>query len=247
MATLPKAPTPTGLRLGAFVLFASVSPPGAATLDIAANLWTIARQPWFEPNGVRPLQERRQQNRRQQTVPMDISRIPIGANPPHEVNVIIEIPQGGTPVKYEIDKKSGAMFVDRFLHTAMFYPANYGFIPHTLSEDGDPLDCMVLSHTPVTPCVVIPARPIGALLMEDEHGIDEKIIAVPLDKLHPFYTRVASYRDLPEIFVQTIAHFFEHYKDLEEGKWVKLIRWAEPTEAADLIRSGIERGKKTTG
>ncbi|WP_142660113.1 inorganic diphosphatase [Methylacidimicrobium tartarophylax] len=178
---------------------------------------------------------------------MDISRIPIGANPPHEVNVIIEIPQGGTPVKYEIDKKSGAMFVDRFLHTAMFYPANYGFIPHTLSEDGDPLDCMVLSHTPVTPCVVIPARPIGALLMEDEHGIDEKIIAVPLDKLHPFYTRVASYRDLPEIFVQTIAHFFEHYKDLEEGKWVKLIRWAEPTEAADLIRSGIERGKKTTG
>ncbi len=176
---------------------------------------------------------------------MDISRIPIGANPPHEINAIIEIPQGGTPVKYEIDKKSGAMFVDRFLHTAMFYPANYGFIPHTLSEDGDPLDCMVISHTAVSPGVVIPARPIGALLMEDEHGIDEKIITVPLDKLHPFYTRVASYRDLPEIFTETIAHFFQHYKDLEKDKWVKLLRWAEATEAADLICSGIERAAKT--
>ena len=174
---------------------------------------------------------------------MEISRIPVGANPPHEVNVIIEIPQGGAPVKYEIDKKSGAMFVDRFLHTAMFYPANYGFIPHTLSEDGDPLDCMVVAPTAVSPGVVIRARPIGALLMEDEHGIDEKIIAVPTDHLHPFYKRVASYRDLPEIMVETIAHFFQHYKDLEKGKWVKLLRWAEPTEAADLIRSGIERGK----
>ncbi|WP_018291168.1 inorganic diphosphatase [Verrucomicrobium sp. 3C] len=178
---------------------------------------------------------------------MDISRIPIGGNPPHEVNAIIEIPQGGVPVKYEMDKQSGAMFVDRFLHTAMYYPANYGFIPHTLSEDGDPLDCMVVSQTPVWPGVVIPARPIGALLMEDEHGIDEKIIAVPIDKLHPFYTRVTSYRDLPEIFIETVAHFFEHYKDLEDDKWVKLLRWAEPTEAADLIRSGIERAKKTSG
>jgi len=125
---------------------------------------------------------------------MDLSSIKVGENPPHEVNVIIEIPQGGAPVKYEVDKKSGAMFVDRFLHTAMFYPANYGFIPHTLSEDGDPIDCMVIAPTPVAPGAVVRARPIGALLMEDEKGIDEKIIAVPIDKLHPFYKRG---RELP--------------------------------------------------
>jgi inorganic pyrophosphatase len=174
---------------------------------------------------------------------MDLSRIPIGENPPHEVNVVIEIPQGGAPVKYEIDKDSGAMFVDRFLHTAMFYPANYGFIPHTLSEDGDPLDCMVISATPVVSGVVLPSRPIGALLMEDEAGIDEKVLAVPVDRLHPFYRHVASHRDLPEILLQQIEHFFTHYKDLEKGKWVKVRRWAEPLEAADLIRAGIERAK----
>jgi inorganic pyrophosphatase len=177
---------------------------------------------------------------------MDLSRIPIGDNPPHEVNVIIEIPQGGAPVKYEVDKRSGAMFVDRFLHTAMFYPANYGFIPHTLSEDGDPVDCLVISPTPVAPGVVIRARPIGALLMEDEHGIDEKIIAVPVDKLHPFYKRVGSYRDLPEIVIEQIGHFFEHYKDLEKAKWVKLLRWVEAAEAADLIRAGIERARSSS-
>jgi inorganic pyrophosphatase len=174
---------------------------------------------------------------------MELSRISIGANPPHEVNVVIEIPQGGAPVKYEIDKESGAMFVDRFLHTAMFYPANYGFIPHTLSEDGDPLDCMVISATPVVPSVVLPSRPIGALLMEDEAGIDEKILAVPIDRLHPFYRQVTSYRDLPDILIEQIQHFFSHYKDLEKGKWVKVRRWAEPLEAADLIRAGIERAK----
>ena len=174
---------------------------------------------------------------------MDISRISIGRNPPHDVNVIIEIPQGGSPVKYEMDKDSGAMFVDRFLHTAMFYPANYGFIPHTLSEDGDPIDCMVVGPTPVVPGVVLRSRPIGALLMEDEKGIDEKLLAVPVDDLHPFYKRVGSYRELPEILLEQIEHFFTHYKDLEEGKWVKVLRWAEPGEAADLIRAGIERAK----
>jgi inorganic pyrophosphatase len=172
---------------------------------------------------------------------MDLEHIPTGANPPHEVNVVVEIPQGGTPVKYEIDKLSGAMFVDRFLHTAMFYPGNYGFIPHTLSADGDPVDCLVISPNPVASGVVIRVRPIGALLMEDEHGVDEKIIAVPIDKLHPFYKRVTSYRDLPEILVEQIAHFFEHYKDLEQGKWVKLVRWADLGEAVDCIRAGIER------
>jgi inorganic pyrophosphatase len=174
---------------------------------------------------------------------MDISRIPIGANPPHEVNVIVEIAQGGAPIKYEMDKASGAMFVDRFLHTAMFYPANYGFIPHTLSEDGDPIDCMVISPTPVASGAVVRTRPIGALLMQDEKGIDEKIIGVPIDKLHPYYERVGTYRDLPGILLEQISHFFEHYKDLEKGKWVKLLRWAEPAETADLIRAGIERAK----
>ena len=176
---------------------------------------------------------------------MDLSRISVGDNPPHEINVIIEIPQGGAPVKYEVDKTSGTMFVDRFLHTAMFYPANYGFIPHTLSQDGDPVDCLVVSPTPVAPGVVIRARPIGALLMEDEHGIDEKIIAVPIDRLHPFYKRVGSFHDLPEIVIEQIAHFFQHYKDLEKAKWVNLLRWAEVDEATDLIRAGIQRAKST--
>jgi inorganic pyrophosphatase len=175
---------------------------------------------------------------------MDLSKIPIGENPPHDVNVIIEIPQGGSPVKYELDKASGALYVDRFLHTSMIYPANYGFIPHTLSGDGDPVDCMVVGPTPVVPGVVIRCRPIGALLMEDESGIDEKLLAVPVDKLHPFYTAVSSYRDLPQILIDQIGHFFAHYKDLERGKWVKVKRWAEPSEATDLIREGIERALK---
>jgi inorganic pyrophosphatase len=132
----------------------------------------------------------------------------------------------------------------RFLRTAMYYPANYGFIPHTLSEDGDPIDCLVIAPTPVASGVVIRARPIGALLMEDEHGIDEKIIAVPIDRLHPYYKGVTSYRDLPVILTDQIGHFFEHYKELEKGKWVKLLRWVDPNEAADFIRAGIERAKK---
>jgi inorganic pyrophosphatase len=174
---------------------------------------------------------------------MDLTRIPTGANPPHDVNVVVEIAQGGAPVKYEIDKASGAIFVDRFLHTAMFYPANYGFIPHTLSEDGDPLDCMVVSATPVVPGVVLPARPIGALIMEDESGIDEKILAVPVERLYPFYKHVGSYRDLPEILLDQIRHFFSHYKDLEPGKWVKLRGWVEPAEAHALILAGITRAQ----
>lgn len=177
---------------------------------------------------------------------MDLKKIPIGENPPHDVNVIIEIPQGGLPVKYEMDKESGALFVDRFLHTSMIYPANYGFIPHTLSEDGDPVDCMVVGPTPVVPGVVMRSRPIGALIMEDEAGIDEKILAVPVDKLLPFYTSVRSYRELPAILIEQIGHFFAHYKDLEKGKWVRVKRWAEPEEAVELIREAVRRanGKK---
>ena len=174
---------------------------------------------------------------------MNIDKINIGRNPPDEVNVIIEIPQGGNPIKYEIDKESGAMFVDRFLHTSMVYPANYGFIPHTLSGDGDPCDVLVIGQLPVISGAVIRSRPIGVLWMEDQAGADEKIIAVPVDDLHPFYSKVTSYKDLPEIFCEQIAHFFEHYKDLEKGKWVKNLKWQGVDEAKQAILDGIERAK----
>ena len=170
---------------------------------------------------------------------MDIRKIPAGKNPPWDVNVIIEIPLRGDPIKYEVDKESGAVFVDRFLHTAMYYPANYGFIPHTLSDDGDPTDVLVIGRIPVMPGAVLRSRPIGVLIMEDEAGQDEKILAVPVDKLHPFYTDVGSYRQLPEILRDQIAHFFEHYKDLEKGKWVKITRWGEADEAAHLIQKAM--------
>jgi inorganic pyrophosphatase len=174
---------------------------------------------------------------------MDVSKIPPGRNPPDDINALIEIPQGGVPVKYELDKLSGALFVNRFLHTAMYYPANYGFIPNTLSEDGDPCDCMALSLVPVTPTAIIRCRPIGALLMEDENGIDEKIIAVPVDALNPFYDGIGELTDLPAIFRDQIEHFFRHYKDLERGKWVKLSGWADRAKARALIMQAISRFK----
>ncbi|MBT3658209.1 MAG: inorganic diphosphatase [Rhodospirillaceae bacterium] len=146
-------------------------------------------------------------------------------------------------MKYELDKDSGAMYVDRFLHTAMYYPCNYGFIPHTLSDDGDPTDAAVLGQNPVIPGVVIRSRPIGVLLMEDESGIDEKILCVPVDELHPYYGDVGSFRDIRPIMLEQIQHFFEHYKDLEPGKWVKVKRWGEAEEAVELIRDAIERAK----
>jgi inorganic pyrophosphatase len=175
---------------------------------------------------------------------MDISKIAIGREPPFDVNAVIEIPQGGEPVKYELDKDSGAMFVDRFLHTAMFYPGNYGFIPHTLSEDGDPVDVLVVGQVPVVPGAVIRCRPIGALLMTDEKGADEKLVAVPVDALHPFYSGVRSYEDLPPILREQIAHFFQHYKDLEKGKWVSVARWVGPDEAGRMIAEAIDRAMK---
>jgi inorganic pyrophosphatase len=156
---------------------------------------------------------------------------------------VIEIPHGGVPVKYEIDKTSGALFVDRFLHTAMFYPGNYGFIPNTLSEDCDACDALVVSQAAVIPGAVVRCRPIGALLMEDEAGRDEKIITVPVAALNPFYTGTNSYTDLPVILREQIQHFFRHYKDLEQGKWVKIVRWVGPDGAADLIMAAIERAK----
>jgi inorganic pyrophosphatase len=175
---------------------------------------------------------------------MDFNLISAGRNPPKDLNAVIEIPLGGVPVKYEFDKASGAIYVDRFLHTAMFYPGNYGFIPHTLSEDGDPCDVMVISQAPVVPGAIIRCRPVGALLMEDEGGKDEKVLAVPVDSLHPYYTGVASYRDLPDVMVEQIAHFFQHYKDLEKGKWVTIVRWVETEEAERLVVEAIERAKK---
>ncbi len=172
---------------------------------------------------------------------MDISKISPGKNPPVDVNVIIEVPMGSEPIKYEMDKDSGALFVDRFLHTAMQYPCNYGFIPHTLSGDGDPADVLVFGRRPLMPGCVVAARPIGVLMMEDEAGPDEKILAVPQSRLHPFFNDVKSYKDLPQILIQQIAHFFEHYKDLEQNKWVKVTGWLDATEAERLVMEAIER------
>jgi inorganic pyrophosphatase len=174
---------------------------------------------------------------------MDLRQISPGRNPPTDLHAVIEIPVGGVPVKYEIDKASGALFVDRFLHTAMFYPGNYGFIPHTLSLDGDPCDVLVASQVPVVAGAVIRCRPVGALVMEDEAGGDEKILAVPVDALHPFYTGVHSYRDLPPLMCEQVAHFFQHYKDLEKGKWVSIVKWVDREGAEQLVLDAIERAK----
>lgn len=175
---------------------------------------------------------------------MDISKIVIGENTPYDVNVIVEVPMGSQPIKYEIDKDSGAIFVDRFLHTAMTYPCNYGFIPHTLSDDGDPTDVLVVGRRPLMPGCVVAARPIGVLKMEDDGGKDEKILSVPSSRLHPFYENVQDYSDLPDIMLEQIFHFFQHYKDLEKGKWVKVTGWGDKAEAEALILKGIEKGQK---
>lgn len=177
---------------------------------------------------------------------MRIDAISIGGKPPHDVNVIIEVPVGGEPIKYEMDKAAGTMFVDRFLYTPMRYPGNYGFVPHTLSEDGDPIDVLVPNQRPIVPGAVMPCRPIGVLVMEDEKGQDEKIIAVPLHRLTRRYDRVKTYEDLPEITLKQIHHFFEHYKDLEEGKWVKVVRWGDADVARQMIMDSIERAKAET-
>ena len=172
---------------------------------------------------------------------MNIDLIPVGDNPPDSVNVIIEVPVGGEPVKYEFDKKSGAIFVDRILHTPMRYPANYGFIPHTLSDDGDPLDCLVVTRSPFIPGCVVRARPIAVLLLEDEAGGDEKILAVPVDSTFPYYEEVEQAEDLPPIVRQQIEHFFTHYKDLEPEKWVRVGRWGDREDARRMIVEAIDR------
>src|SRR5450631_2077382 len=174
---------------------------------------------------------------------MRIDKIAVGRNPPHDVNVIVEVPIGGEPIKYEMDKEAGTLVVDRFLYTSMRYPGNYGFIPHTLSGDGDPLDVLIASQRAIVPGALIAVRPIGVLRMQDEAGIDEKVIAVPVSRLTRRYDQVADYKNLPEITVKQIQHFFEHYKDLEDNKWVKLIGWGDAAEAKTVILESIARAK----
>jgi inorganic pyrophosphatase len=175
---------------------------------------------------------------------MRIDAIATGLNPPEDVNVIIEVPIGGEPIKYELDEAAGTLVVDRFLHTPMRYPGNYGFVPHTLSEDGDPIDVLVANTRPIVPGAVINVRPIGVLKMEDDAGGDEKILAVPVPRLTRRYEHVHSYTDLPRITLEQVQHFFAHYKDLEPGKWVKVLGWGDAEEARRLIRAAIERGRK---
>jgi inorganic pyrophosphatase len=175
---------------------------------------------------------------------MRLDAISIGRNPPHEVNVIVEVPVGGEPIKYEMDKASGTLVVDRFLYTSMRYPGNYGFIPHTLSDDGDPCDVLIANQRGIVPGAIVAVRPVGVLKMKDEGGGDEKIIAVPVPRLTRRYEKVLNYTDLPDITVQQIEHFFQHYKDLETTKWVKVLGWGDSKEAEAMILQAIERAKQ---
>ncbi|WP_096085433.1 inorganic diphosphatase [Agaribacterium haliotis] len=175
---------------------------------------------------------------------MSLHLVPTGDKAPEEVNVIIEIPMGGEPIKYEIDKDSGALFVDRILGTSMRYPCNYGYIPHTLCGDGDPADVLVFMSRPLQPGSVVRCRPIGMLKMTDDGGEDAKILAVPVSKITPYYDNVQEAADLPEIKLKQITHFFEHYKDLEEGKWVKIEGWTDAAAAKQEIRDSIENYNK---
>jgi inorganic pyrophosphatase len=177
---------------------------------------------------------------------MRIDAISIGRNPPKEVNVIIEVPVGGEPIKYEMDKKAGTLVVDRFLYTSMRYPGNYGFIPHTLSDDGDPIDVLVANQRSIVPGAVMAVRPVGVLKMQDEAGGDEKIVAVPVPKLTRRYENVRNHLDLPEITRQQIEHFFAHYKDLEGGKWVKVLGWGDVDEAESMIMDAVKRAEGKT-
>lgn len=175
---------------------------------------------------------------------MNLDRVTSGCDVPNDVNVIIEIPMNADPIKYEVDKETGAVFVDRFMSTAMHYPCNYGYIPHTISDDGDPVDVLVLSPVPIITGVVVRCRPIGMLKMEDEAGGDAKLLAVPVDRLSSLYRAIKSPRDLPELATAQISHFFQHYKDREPGKWVKVEGWVGAEEAKQEILAGVERYKK---
>jgi inorganic pyrophosphatase len=172
-----------------------------------------------------------------------IEAVSLGADPPHEINVIVEVPVGGEPIKYEMDKDAGTLVVDRFLYTSMRYPGNYGFMPHTLSGDGDPLDVLIANQRGIVPGAIVAVRPIGVFRMQDEAGVDEKVLALPVSRLTRRYDQVHDYTQLPEITIKQIEHFFEHYKDLEERKWVKALGWGNVDVAKDVIRESIERAK----
>ncbi|MGI9479269.1 MAG: inorganic diphosphatase [Hyphomicrobiaceae bacterium] len=174
---------------------------------------------------------------------MRIDAIEIGNNPPEDINVVVEVPVGGEPIKYELDKASGTLVVDRFLYTPMRYPGNYGFVPHTLSADGDPIDVLVCNTRAIAPGAVMNCRPVGVLIMEDDGGGDEKLLAVPSSKLTKRYDKVANFSDLPEITINQIQHFFEHYKDLEPDKWVRIDHWGDVDEAKSMLRQAIDRAK----
>ena len=174
---------------------------------------------------------------------MRLDAIAVGKDPPRDINVIIEVPVGGEPIKYEMDKASGTLVVDRFLYTPMRYPGNYGFVPHTLSADGDPIDVLVCNTRALIPGAVINCRPVGVLVMQDEGGGDEKVLAVPSSKLTRRYDKIANYSDLPAISLEQIEHFFGHYKDLEPGKWVKIDYWGDKEEAQKLISEAIARAE----
>jgi inorganic pyrophosphatase len=178
---------------------------------------------------------------------MRIDAITIGKNPPEDVNVIIEVPLGGQPIKYEMDKEAGTLVVDRFLYTPMSYPGNYGFVPHTLSDDGDPIDVLVVNTRELVPSCVINVRPVGVLIMEDNAGQDEKVIAVPSHALTKRYDHVLDHTDLPDITMQQVEHFFEHYKDLEPGKWVRIGDWYGAEKAKELIVESIDRARRRSG
>ena len=171
---------------------------------------------------------------------MAFERVSAGKDVPNDINVIIEIPAQSDPIKFEVDKDSGAIFVDRFMGTTMRYPLNYGYVPHTVAGDGDPVDVLVVTPFPLQPGVVIRCRPVGLLKMEDESGDDAKVVAVPVSKLTPLYDKVHSLEDLPELLLKQTVHFFEHYKDLEPGKWVKVLGWAGVEEAKQEILAGVK-------
>jgi inorganic pyrophosphatase len=175
---------------------------------------------------------------------MNLDRVTSGRDLANDFNVIVEIPMNANPIKYEVDKATGALFVDRFVSTAMHYPCNYGYIPDTLSDDGDPVDALVITPFPLLPGVVVRCRPIGILKMTDEAGGDQKLLAVPIDKLTPIYRSIETARDLPELTLAQISHFFAHYKDLEPGKWVKVEGWGSPEEARREILESVKRYKR---
>jgi inorganic pyrophosphatase len=177
---------------------------------------------------------------------MSLDKVTAGKNVPEAFNVVIEIPMNGDPIKYEVDKESGAIFVDRFMSTSMHYPTNYGYVPQTLSGDGDPVDVLVITPVPLLPGVVVPCRAIGILNMEDEAGVDGKVLAVPTDKILSLYTQWQKPEDMNPMRLKTIEHFFEHYKDLEKGKWVKVLGWEGPEAAKKEIMDGVAAYKKAS-